>query len=109
MSDPAAAARPAEGLDFEIAFVGDLLSFPPPWLEGLLCLAAAATATTRLRLGTSVLLAAMREPAWLAKQVATLQHLSAGRLVLGVGVGGENPAEWEAVGVPVRERGRRTD
>jgi alkanesulfonate monooxygenase SsuD/methylene tetrahydromethanopterin reductase-like flavin-dependent oxidoreductase (luciferase family) len=109
LMNPAEAARAAEELGFDIAFVGDHLAFNPPWLECIACLAAASASTTRLMLGTSVLLAAMREPAWLAKQIATLQFLSGGRLLLGVGVGGENPAEWEAVGVPVRERGRRTD
>ena len=44
-----------------------------------------------------------------AKQVATVDALAPGRVLLGVGVGGENPAEWEAAGVPVGERGRRLD
>jgi alkanesulfonate monooxygenase SsuD/methylene tetrahydromethanopterin reductase-like flavin-dependent oxidoreductase (luciferase family) len=60
-------------------------------------------------LGTGVLLLPMRHPVWTAKQVASLQALAPGRFVLGVGVGGENPAEWEAVGVPIAERGRRLD
>jgi alkanesulfonate monooxygenase SsuD/methylene tetrahydromethanopterin reductase-like flavin-dependent oxidoreductase (luciferase family) len=107
--NPAEAAMTAEELGFEIAFVGDHLAFNPPWLESLSCLAAATVSTDRIALGTSVLLAAMRQPAWLAKQIATLQHLSGDRLVLGVGVGGENPEEWEAAGISPRERGRRTD
>jgi alkanesulfonate monooxygenase SsuD/methylene tetrahydromethanopterin reductase-like flavin-dependent oxidoreductase (luciferase family) len=107
--NPAEAAKTAEELGFDIVFVGDHLAFNPPWLESLSCLAAASVSTDRIALGTSVLLAAMRQPAWLAKQIATLQHLSEGRLVLGVGVGGENPAEWEAAGVSPKERGRRTD
>ena len=51
----------------------------------------------------------MRQPAMMAKQIASLQMLSGDRLLLGVGVGGENPAEWAAAGVPVSERGARTD
>lgn len=106
---PQVSASRAEKLGFDVVWVGDHLAFHPPWLESLSCLAAAAAVTTRIRLGTSVLLAAMRQPAWLAKQVATLQHLSADRLIFGVGVGGENPAEWDAAGVPARERGARTN
>lgn len=107
--NPAEAAKTAEDLGFDIAFVGDHLAFNPPWLESLSCLAAASVSTERIALGTSVLLAAMRQPAWLAKQIATIQHLSQDRLVLGVGVGGENPLEWKAVGISPKERGRRTD
>ncbi|MGH2896227.1 MAG: LLM class flavin-dependent oxidoreductase, partial [Solirubrobacteraceae bacterium] len=51
----------------------------------------------------------LRAPAWAAKILATIDHLSSGRLVLGVGVGGEFPAEFEAAGVPVRQRGARLD
>ena len=72
-------------------------------------LAAAAGATERIGVGFAVLLAALRPPALVAKQVAALQIVSGGRLTLGIGVGGENPAEWAAMGVPVNRRGRRTD
>lgn len=106
---PAKAASRAEELGFDIVFVGDHLSFNPPWWEALTCIAVAGTATEKITLGTSVLLAAMRQPAWLAKQIATIQHLTENRLLLGIGVGGENPKEWEGAGVPPNERGRRTN
>ena len=96
--NPAEAAKTAEELEFDIVFVGDHLAFNPPWLESLTCLAAASVSTDRISLGTSVLLAAMRQPAWLAKQIAALQHLSAGRLVLGVGVGGRIPRSGRPLG-----------
>ncbi|HEY2190720.1 MAG TPA: LLM class flavin-dependent oxidoreductase [Actinomycetospora sp.] len=99
----------AEDLGFDAGWVGDHLAFHPPVLDALGALCAAAAATRRLLLGTGVLLMPMRHPVWTAKQVATVDALAPGRVLLGVGVGGENPAEWEAAGVPVGERGRRLD
>ena len=64
--------------------------------------------TSRVRLGTSVLVLPMRHPLPLAKELATLQNLSQGRLILGAGVGWLE-AEFEALGVPFKERGRRMD
>ena len=63
--------------------------------------------TERVGLGFSVMLLGLRPAAWAAKQIVTLDALSRGRLRLGVGVGGEFPEEFEAVGVPVAERGAR--
>jgi probable F420-dependent oxidoreductase len=63
--------------------------------------------TSRIRLGTAVYLLALRAPAIAAKATATLDALSGGRLIFGVGVGGENPREFELCGVPHRERGAR--
>ena len=59
----------------------------------------------RLMFGTSVYLLPLRHPVPVAKQVATLDHLSEGRFIFGVGVGGEFPREYEACGVPINERG----
>ncbi|MBA3742598.1 LLM class flavin-dependent oxidoreductase [Sporichthya sp.] len=99
----------AEELGFDSGWVGDHLSFHPPVLDALTSLAAVAGRTNRLVLGTGVLLLPLRHAVWTAKQVATVAELAPDRLLLGVGVGGENPAEWEAAGVPVAERGRRLD
>ncbi|MGZ4177883.1 MAG: LLM class flavin-dependent oxidoreductase [Solirubrobacteraceae bacterium] len=104
-----AAARLAEELGFDAGWVGDHLACPAPGLDAPSCLAAAAAVTERISLGISVMLLGLRQPAWAAKILATIDHLSAGRLVLGVGVGGEFPAEFEAAGVPVRQRGARLD
>jgi probable F420-dependent oxidoreductase len=103
------AARLAEELGFGAAWVGDHLACPAPGLDAPSCLAAAAAVTQDIRLGLSVMLLGLRAPAWAAKILATIDHLSSGRLVLGVGVGGEFPAEFEAAGVPVRQRGARLD
>ena len=74
----------------------------------MLTLTWAAAYTSRVGLGTSVLVLPMRHPLPLAKELATLQNLSDGRLILGAGVGWLE-AEFAALGVPFRERGRRMD
>jgi alkanesulfonate monooxygenase SsuD/methylene tetrahydromethanopterin reductase-like flavin-dependent oxidoreductase (luciferase family) len=104
-----AAARLAEAAGFDSIWAGDHLKCPAPGLEATICLAAAAAVTERAALGTSVMLLGLRQVAWAAKQIATLQHLSGNRLRLGVGVGGEFPAEYEAAEVPLAGRGARLD
>jgi probable F420-dependent oxidoreductase len=78
------------------------------WLEPLTVLTAVAVQTDRVRLGTYILLAALRRPAALAKQVATLDVLSGGRLDLGVGIGWQRE-EYEASGLDYANRGRLLD
>jgi probable F420-dependent oxidoreductase len=99
--------RRIEALGFDAVFSGDHVSFHNPLYESTTLLASLVPITTRLRLGTAVYLLALRPPAVAAKVTATLDVLSGGRLIFGVGVGGENPREFEACGVPHRERGAR--
>jgi probable F420-dependent oxidoreductase len=92
---------------YDSLWVGDHVAFAIPILDPLLQLAQAAVVSRRLLLGTGVYLLPLRHPGPVAKQVATLDHLCEGRLIFGVGVGGEFPLEFALSGVPVAERGAR--
>jgi alkanesulfonate monooxygenase SsuD/methylene tetrahydromethanopterin reductase-like flavin-dependent oxidoreductase (luciferase family) len=101
-------ANHIEEVGLDSVWAGDHLANNMPLLDVTLTLATAAAVTTRLELGM-VMQIALRPAAWAAKQVGSLQTLSGNRIQLGVGVGGEWPDEWAAAGVPLKERGRRTD
>lgn len=110
--DMAATARHAEGLGLESVWVVDQLvaGTGAPFIDSVVSLSAAAGATTRIRLGFGVMILPLRPVVWVAKQVASLQHASGDRVILGVGAGGDrHDQSWVAAGVPRRERGRRTD
>jgi alkanesulfonate monooxygenase SsuD/methylene tetrahydromethanopterin reductase-like flavin-dependent oxidoreductase (luciferase family) len=92
---------------YDSLWVGDHLAFPMSILDPLLQLAQAAVVSRRLLLGTNVYLVPLRPPGPIAKQVASLDHLCEGRLIFGVGVGGEFPKEFALAGVPHNERGAR--
>ena len=79
-----------------------------PWLESLTCLAAAAAVTSRVTVGTNVLVLPQRNVLQLAKTAVTVDRLSGGRMRLGLGVGW-NEAEFEALGQDFGTRGRRAD
>src|SRR5215831_19177796 len=96
-----------EALGYDSVWTGDHVSFHNPLYESLTLLASYVPITRRIKLGVAVYLLALRAPAVAAKMTATLDVLSGGRLVFGVGVGGENPKEFELAGVPHRERGAR--
>ncbi len=78
------------------------------WLEALTTLAVVCGLTSRVRLGTNILIAALRRPVVLAKSAATLDVLSGGRLDLGVGIGWQRE-EYEAAGLDFGARGRQLD
>ncbi|MBV8493914.1 MAG: LLM class flavin-dependent oxidoreductase [Alphaproteobacteria bacterium] len=99
--------RLVDDCGYDSLWVGDHIAFAVAIFDPLLQLAQAAVVSRRLRLGTNVYLVPLRHPVPIAKQVATLDHLSEGRLIFGVGVGGEFPKEFEACGVPLSDRGAR--
>jgi alkanesulfonate monooxygenase SsuD/methylene tetrahydromethanopterin reductase-like flavin-dependent oxidoreductase (luciferase family) len=110
--DVVAAARRAEDLGFESVWAVDQLvaGTGVPVVESTVALAAAAGATTRVGLGFGVMILPLRPVVWIAKQVASLQHVSGGRVLFGAGIGGDrHDRSWAAAGVPRAERGRRTD
>ena len=92
-------------------WLSDRLASPvrDPRPEVMTTLAAIAARTSRLKFGPSVLVLPYRNPVVAAKEMATIDYFSGGRLLPAVGVGVELPKEFEASGVPLKERGRRTD
>ncbi len=98
-----------EELGFDSAWTSEHVFFYGPTFDALTSLAACAARTNRIQLGTAVFLLPLRPPALAAKEIASVDIISGGRLVLGVGVGGEYAKEFEACGVPVSERGLRTN
>lgn len=110
-----AVARAVEDLGFDSLWVSDHIIVPegsgyiPEFMdEPLAVLAFLAAETRHITLGTSVLIVPYRDPVFTAKFLSTVDYLSSGRLVVGVGAGWLE-AEFEALGVPFAERGPRTD
>jgi probable F420-dependent oxidoreductase len=96
----------AEALGYEGLWVQEQIVGDSPILEPVTLLTYAAALTTKVRLGTSVLITVIRNPVQLAKSLASLDQLSRGRLIVGVGVGGPHVPE-AAFGVSSEHRGRR--
>jgi probable F420-dependent oxidoreductase len=109
-------ARHAEALGLDSVWVGDHLAYPPAFegrfgrvfYEALTTLAFVAARTEQVRLGTAATVLPFRSPILLAKQLATLDALSGGRVVAGVGLG-STPEELRALGLPTRGRGAAAD
>jgi len=99
----------AEKLPLASVWQGGHLLPPSPTGEAITRLALLAAWTERVRIGTAVLLLPLYHPVIVAKQLADLDARSGGRVSAGIGVGGEFPAEFDAVGVHLAERGPRTD
>jgi len=101
-----------EELGFDIWVIDHLLRTPglykDSWLEPISVLTYAAALTESARIGTGILAAPLRHPVLLAKEIATLDQLSCGRFVLGVGTGWD-ASEYAAMGSHFSQRGRRTD
>ena len=113
-------ARLAEDVGFESFWVGDHVALPSgaqgqggdppeqPRLEAVVALAYMAALTSRVRLAVGVIVLPQRQPVLLAKQLSTIDVLSKGRLIVGIGVGYLEP-ELRALGASLADRGARTD
>ena len=106
-------AQRAEALGYESLWVIEHLLtarglYGTAWLAPLEAASFAAGCTTRIKIATGILIAALRNPVFLAKEIASLEFLSGGRFELGIGVGWD-AQEFQVAGVPLNERGRRTD
>jgi probable F420-dependent oxidoreductase len=113
-------ARAAEQAGFESLWTGEHVVLPDPqappspsppetpFLDPAVALAAVATHTTKVRLGTGIIILPQRNPLVLAKELATVDVVSGGRLIFGLGAGYLEP-EFAALGVPFAGRGPRTD
>ncbi len=112
--DVAALAQRAESLGFERVTIGEHVmdgNPPRPTLLNIPAMAAAAGATRNIRVMTGIVIAPLYHPVMLAKLATTLDLVSNGRLDFGIGISGQRDTqiEFEALDIPVRTRGRRTD
>jgi alkanesulfonate monooxygenase SsuD/methylene tetrahydromethanopterin reductase-like flavin-dependent oxidoreductase (luciferase family) len=111
LGDVRESARFAEEAGLDSIWSTDHLIASAPMLDSTVALATAAAVTERIGIGYGVMLLALRPVAWAAKQVSSLQYVSGGRLLVGVGTG--NPAHgdigWRAAGASFEDRGRVTD
>jgi probable F420-dependent oxidoreductase len=107
--DDPGSIRRLEDMGADSLWVGGHIAARPPSREAIVGLTRLAVESQRAMIGSSVLLLPLYSPAIVAKQLAEIDILSGGRTVLGVGVGGEYPAEFSAVQVPLAERGKRSD
>ena len=114
--DLRAVAEDAEAFGFDSVWVSDHIITPehlqasigPTFFDAFVVLSHASALTRRVKLGTTVMVAPYRNPVVAAKIISTLDALSGGRVILGVGTGGA-PDEFAALGIPESQRGARTD
>ena len=116
LNDLRAVATDAEALGFDSVWASDHVVTPehlqasigPIFFDAFVVLSHVSALTSRVRLGTTVMVTPYRNPLVAAKIIATLDALSGGRVIIGAGVGGA-PDEFAALGVPSSQRGTRTD
>jgi probable F420-dependent oxidoreductase len=109
MKDVPEAARKAESFGYDYLCSGEHMMFHGAVPNSLITLAVAAGATSRIKLMSTVVLLPLYTPMVLAKMASVLDVASEGRYHMGIGVGGEFPKEFEACGVPVKQRGSRSN
>jgi probable F420-dependent oxidoreductase len=98
-----------EGWDIDSLWVSDRIAAPRPTLDPIVFMAYMASRMRNMKFGTSALVLPTRNPVVLAKQLATLDFLCKGRLLVVVGLGGDDSRDFEATGVRKEERGKRAD
>jgi alkanesulfonate monooxygenase SsuD/methylene tetrahydromethanopterin reductase-like flavin-dependent oxidoreductase (luciferase family) len=108
LAEISAYARQAAALDYRFLCANDHLLFGRPWLDGPTALAAALDASGDMTIATTIALPVIRGPVQTAKLLGSLDLLSGGRLVAGVGPG-SSPRDYAAVGIPFDERWKRFD
>jgi len=98
-----------EALGFDGIFTGEhFATYYSPVFDTVSLTTAIACATQSIKIGTACIMTPMRHPSLLAKEFACVDQISNGRLILGLGIGGEIPSEFHAMDVPLRGRGPRT-
>jgi probable F420-dependent oxidoreductase len=100
--------REAERLGFDSIWTGEHIVFHRPILDAVPVIAGLAALTSRVEIGPAAIILPLRHPTMLAKELASVDIMSGGRLIVTAGVGGDYPKEFEACGVPHRQRGLRT-
>ena len=116
LEDLRAVATDAEAIGLDSVWASDHIVTPehmhrnigPIFLDAFVVLSHVSALTSRVKLGTTVMVTPYRNPLVAAKIISTLDSLSGGRVILGVGAGGA-PDEFAALGVPESQRGARTD
>ena len=98
-----------ERWDIDSVWVSDRIAAPRPTLDPVVFMAYLASRMRNMKFGTSALVLPTRHPVVLAKQLATLDFLCKGRLLLVVGIGGDDSRDFDATGVRKEERGKRGD
>jgi probable F420-dependent oxidoreductase len=98
-----------EDLPIDSLWVGGHVASRNPTPEAMVLLSRLSALSKRVKIGTAILLLPLYSPAIVAKQIADLDRYTDGRLLIGIGIGGEYPQEFRACGVPLTGRGRRTD
>jgi probable F420-dependent oxidoreductase len=102
-------ARKAEAVGFDSVQVGDHIQWHAPILEATTLMATFAAVTERVRIASDVIILPLRDPVLMAKTIASLDVLSGGRVIFGIGVGGDHPLEYAAMRIPLSERGSRAN
>ena len=102
-------ARRMEAMGFDYLTCGEHLMFHGPIANSLIALGTAAGVTEKIKLMSTIVLVPLYNAAMLAKMTAVLDVISNGRFHFGIGIGGEFPKEFEAAGVPVKQRASRTN